>query len=351
MPDLDLYVIHNLNRRATSPELAAQLTARLNTAPDQITRQRLDIARSILGDPQRRVQYDAMLADPAAPTITEQTLAALSGFGTTAPGSRVPGLLSSSKTRLLTLAAAVLGLVVIIVVTVVSCGSDSTSIPVGADGVTTTAATAGDAAPDCKRWTNKSVSSASWASGARKAPRAILVLTDAYALPSAFAPLSDPSRSSDVNFGGGVPFMVPTLTQFQNRDVGVYAYEKKSSKYDSDGYPDAVLHAATLAQDGKLVSEKTYTAATGRELPKPFDLAQDVEEGYYRVEAASGVTIPSAAAGDKAHKNYVWALPDAFDENVVWVLARGSDKLYKAGLYGVVSGVEAVVPLVDKCAK
>lgn len=353
MSDLDLYAIHGLDRRAPSEALAAQLTAQLNGAGDQLTRQRIDIARSILGDPQRRARYDAQLADPAAPPITEQTLATVSGLGTTAPGSSAPGLLSSPKTRLLALAAAVLGLVVIIVVSAVSCGSDSTgtSAPVGADSATTTDTTSGDTTSACTRWTNKSVSSASWASGASKAPRAVIVLTDAYALPSAFAPLTDPSRSTSVNFGSGVPFTEPALTQFQNKDVVVYAYEKKTSKYDSSGYPDAVLHAATFAQDGKLVSEKTYSAAQRRDLPEAFDLARDVKEGYYRVEAASGVTIPSAADGDKEHKKYVWALPDAFDENVVWVLVRGSDKLYKAGLYGVVSGVEAVVPLVDKCAK
>lgn len=67
MSDLNLYDIHHLDRSAPSPELAAQLTAQLNAATEQLARQRIDAARAILGDPQRRQAYDAQLADPQAP--------------------------------------------------------------------------------------------------------------------------------------------------------------------------------------------------------------------------------------------------------------------------------------------
>ena len=43
----------------------AGLTAQLNAAGDPVARQRLDVARAVLGDPARRTRYDAMLADPA----------------------------------------------------------------------------------------------------------------------------------------------------------------------------------------------------------------------------------------------------------------------------------------------
>lgn len=117
MSDLDLYVIHNLDRRAPSPDLAAQLTAQLNTATDQITRQRLDVARTILGDPQRRQAYDAQLSDPQAPPITEATLAALAGRPTPAQAKPAP----FAQPRVLAAVAAALGVLLVIVVSAVAC--------------------------------------------------------------------------------------------------------------------------------------------------------------------------------------------------------------------------------------
>ena len=82
MPDsIDLYVIHRLDRRQPPEALAAQLTDELSrTDPrDTVTRSRIETARAVLGDPQRRAAYDQQLDDPATPPITEQTLASLSG--------------------------------------------------------------------------------------------------------------------------------------------------------------------------------------------------------------------------------------------------------------------------------
>ncbi|GAC80861.1 Cutinase [Gordonia malaquae] len=78
---IDLYRVYGLDRRQTPATLAAQLTAQLNaTDPrDALSRRRIDTARAILGDPARRAHYDAALADPAAPTIGEQSLAFIAG--------------------------------------------------------------------------------------------------------------------------------------------------------------------------------------------------------------------------------------------------------------------------------
>ncbi|MGI6795726.1 hypothetical protein [Gordonia sihwensis] len=142
MPDLDLYAIHGLDRSAPSQALAAQLTAQLNTAPDPLARQRIDTARTILGDPQRRARYDAQLSDPAAPPITEATLAAIAGRPVAAEPSGMSAAFSQPNVRLAAIAAAVLGLVLIIVISAVSCGGgDDSSGPattVGADGSMTT---------------------------------------------------------------------------------------------------------------------------------------------------------------------------------------------------------------------
>ena len=76
---IDLYAIYQLDRRQPPEALAAALTTALNaTDPrDTLTCNRIDTARAILGDPQRRARYDAALADPNAPTLDEAALAAI----------------------------------------------------------------------------------------------------------------------------------------------------------------------------------------------------------------------------------------------------------------------------------
>ncbi|MFM9378584.1 hypothetical protein [Gordonia sp. VNK21] len=125
MSDLDLYLIHNLDRSAPSQALAAQLTAQLNGATDPVQRQRLDTARAILGDPQRRQVYDAQLSDPAAPPITEQTLAALAGSPAPVVQAKPAPF---ARPRVLAALAAFLGVLLIVVISAVACsGSDDDS--------------------------------------------------------------------------------------------------------------------------------------------------------------------------------------------------------------------------------
>ncbi|MGB3605331.1 MAG: hypothetical protein WBA38_17470 [Gordonia sp. (in: high G+C Gram-positive bacteria)] len=124
MSDLDLYAIHGLDRRVPSPELAAQLTSQLNAAADPVARQRLDIARSILGDPQRRARYDAQLSDPQAPPITERVLAALAGR----PAPVQAKSSAFARPRVLAALAAFLGVLLIVVISAVACsGGDDDS--------------------------------------------------------------------------------------------------------------------------------------------------------------------------------------------------------------------------------
>ncbi|GAC80862.1 hypothetical protein SAMN04488550_0574 [Gordonia malaquae] len=68
MPHIDLYAAHALDRSQTCADFAAQLTAQLDTVDhyDTTTRGRIETARRILGDQQRRAAYDALLTDPAA---------------------------------------------------------------------------------------------------------------------------------------------------------------------------------------------------------------------------------------------------------------------------------------------
>ncbi|WP_270484842.1 hypothetical protein [Gordonia jacobaea] len=138
MPDIDLYVIHKLDRRQPPEALAAQLTAELNrTDPrDSLTRSRIETARVILGDPARRTQYDQQLNDPSAPAITEATLAQLSGrTAPTAPRRSV-----TARPLAIVAAATVVLLVIGIVLVVTLTGGDD-------DKDTTTAQNPGTSQP------------------------------------------------------------------------------------------------------------------------------------------------------------------------------------------------------------
>lgn len=126
MSDLDLYAIHGLDRQAPSDVLAAQLTSQLAATSDPLARQRLDVARAILGDPQRRQAYDAQLSDPAAPPITEAALAALAGRP--APVQAKSSVFA--QPRVLGVITAALGVLLIVVISAVACSGgddDSTS--------------------------------------------------------------------------------------------------------------------------------------------------------------------------------------------------------------------------------
>ncbi|GAA1085139.1 hypothetical protein [Tsukamurella spumae] len=128
---IDLYAIYGLDRRQPPEALAAALTAALNaTDPrDQLTRNRIDTARAILGDPARRARYDAALADPNAPTIDESALAAIAGRPVPAavPKPGLAGAFAGRQVRILSAVTAALALVLVIGVTAVACSiGDST---------------------------------------------------------------------------------------------------------------------------------------------------------------------------------------------------------------------------------
>lgn len=330
MPDLNLYDIHHLARSAPSPELAAQLTAQLNAATDPVARQRLDVARAILGDPARRARYDAQLADPAAPPITEAILADLAGRP--APVQARP----FAQPRVMAALAASLGVLLVVVISAVACsgGDDNRSTStVGADGSTTTAASGAD---DYTCWVDdrEKLGNAAWlddwTANGRKQPHRVLVLTKAIDLPAQFASLAadTDSRGSGIFPDRGWPTPANRLVQFQDKNVGVVAEPKVDRRWSE------VAYLAIVDQDGKIVSTAEYTQKNKYDFPQQFDRAEKAAYGYYRVEASDGITIPATANGNEKNMNYVTSvLPDAFDKRKFWVLMRGSDKLYQAGLY------------------
>ncbi|UZF54061.1 hypothetical protein LH935_14945 [Gordonia polyisoprenivorans] len=350
MPDLDLYSIYGLDRRQPPAQLAAQLTAQLNaTDPrNQLTRSRIETARAIVGDPQRRAAYDRQLDDPQAPPITEATLAALAGRpAPTAP--RSGGLATAFRSRqvqVLAGVAAVLVVVLVIVIVAVTAGgggdsdkplAGSTSTA-GSHGRTTTTA-----APNCQRLevdsSNVNLNKAVWRSG-DPSPSAALVLTNAYDLPAQFAPMSTRTKA----FAGAVwPFGSGGLTQYQDHNIGVQLPHEARSNADN------TMDLAVVSPDGRLVSTASYDEASADRVPEPSDLVAKQWTGYFQVVATAGIDIPAAAAGNVPHVNYTLSLlPDAYDAKTIWVLMRGSSKLYRSALYAT-DDANSLVSHLDEC--
>lgn len=91
MSKIDLYIAHSLDREATCLELAQTLTAQLDSLDqyDTVNRGRVETARAIIGDPQRRQVYDALLAD-AASHVDEPVLASIATGAPSAPSAPTP---------------------------------------------------------------------------------------------------------------------------------------------------------------------------------------------------------------------------------------------------------------------
>ncbi|OBA38997.1 hypothetical protein [Gordonia sp. 852002-51296_SCH5728562-b] len=342
MPHIDLYLIYDLGRQQPPEALAAALTTQLNATDPRntLSRNRIETARAILGDPQRRARYDAALADPAAPVLDEQALAQIAGRTVTAPAHKpsLAAVFADPRARII---AGIAGAVVAVVLVVVIVTVVATSGGAGHDKESTAAAPSGrpaarnDATFEC--WVDKTddnLQFASWnnvpGGSDRRQPSRVMMLTRATVLPSQFAQLA---AGEDIQWGLGSPVLtglpVNGITQFQDKRIGVVSSPPVTTNDDG---------SATLAivdQNGTLVSTTTYTDANKAGAPTRFDLArQRLTGGYYRIEAQNGVVIPAAAQGTK--QNMVYAntiLPDAFDDSTLWLMMRGSSNLYKATLY------------------
>src|SRR5699024_12841791 len=71
MAHYDLYQALNLDRSKAPDEISAELSERLekNELDNIGGREEVEIARAILGDPQKRTAYDSRLDDPNAPEV------------------------------------------------------------------------------------------------------------------------------------------------------------------------------------------------------------------------------------------------------------------------------------------
>ncbi|ANI91221.1 hypothetical protein [Dietzia timorensis] len=317
MPQPTYYEVLGLDPRASSPDLAQQLTHQLTQAPPGPGRQYIEQARAVLCDEGKRRHYDARLNDPQAPAWTPNELHELA---LTAPTPARTGLVAAfAETRVKVLSGVVAGLALIlaIAVTAVACsGSDGGLSPTASDGsVQSSAQTSGDSDQVCRPARGRAVWNAEWEK--EKRPDYLLKLTAQTDLPSEVAQkLSNPRLASGLKF----------MTQYQDKTIGVGEVNSTIggpavyvAQYDADG---ALVKLHTIRQQSDTTA-----------MPTPFDQAEDISGGYMRVQA-DGVEIPSEANGVEATQQYVVnALPDAFDRSKVWVLLRGGTKLYRGTLY------------------
>lgn len=328
MPDIDLYLIHELDRRQPPESLAAQLTAELNrTDPrDTVMRSRIETARVILGDPERRARYDRQLDDTAAPEITEQTLAQLSGR----PAPTAPRrTLSKPVAAFVAITAVVVVIALVgIVVALVNSGGDDKS--------TTNAANPGAGQSSAFRcWVDETSSryenidglrqakwDETWTRNGTRQPSRVVMLTDAYDLPPQLSSLV--TQVTDLSD----PIDSVKLTQYADKNVGVGAGRLGANAVNAPANETLSI----FDQTGQVVSTTTYTGQTFGDQPTAIETASAY--GYYRIEAKSGIVVPAAAKGQQKNQTAALSiLRDQFDDTRLWVLLLGGTKLYHATLY------------------
>ena len=327
MPDIDLYQIYRLDRSQPPQSLAAALTDQLSRVDprDTLMRNRIETARAILGDPQRRVAYDARLGDPSAPPIAEGDLARIAGRPMpAAPRPSLREQFASTQVKIVGAVTAALALVLVVAITAVACsgGSDDDASTATSGDASTANSSSSGSGSECEVLSNSKLEYAKWST---RTPTRTIVLDKAFDLPAEFDGLS---TYTDAVAGGG-------LTQYQDHSIGV-RYDTKARGFGYMTPTDSVEYAAVVSPDGRVISVQRKSPDdnnTPLNLPPKSDLRNDPTYGYFSVAAAdgSGITIPAAAAGNKPRMNYVLtALADAYDENAVWVLLRGSADLFKA---------------------
>lgn len=89
MAHYDLYQALNLDRSKAPDEISAELSERLekNELDNIGGREEVEIARAILGDPQKRTTYDSRLDDPNAPEVDVNALRQLAAADFSAPAA------------------------------------------------------------------------------------------------------------------------------------------------------------------------------------------------------------------------------------------------------------------------
>ncbi|EGD57136.1 hypothetical protein [Gordonia neofelifaecis] len=316
---VDYYQALALNPSATSEALLPALNQRVALSPPGPERAYAEQARAVLADPGKRRVYDQRLHNPHAKPWTPQELHELAVAQSTRSATGFLAQLKTAPTRILATVAGVLLVGLVVIIVAVSCTgggtTDVASNPDASNSKPDANTGAGDAS--CEQIQGSLVEKAAWTRGD---PGYAVVLTQATDLPTPIATGLAESNFDGLGTGG-------KLGQLQDKGVFVVI--------DAWFNRDMTDHAAVFSADGTLrESLKRPTMSSGpANWPKSFDLEKDDTHGYHHITAGQGVQIPAEAGGTKPGQTYALAiLPDAFDDDVVWVLLRGGKQLYKGTL-------------------
>lgn len=335
MPGIDLYAIYSLDRGQPPEVLAARLTDALNRSDsrDELTRSRIETARAILGDPVRRARYDAQLADPSAPPITERALAEIAGRPVpTAPRTGLAAAFASTQTRLLAGVAIVLAVVLVVVVAVLA-GGDNGDDATQASRRDTTSASPSDtvessasssSASGDDRWNCRPVPADEVYDALNEAvPSATFVIERTVDLPPTFSGLSRVVNNNAIG----------DLSEYRETHnyEGLTALADGSVAVTLNQPPQTVLNlyrqeraaVAVVTPDGN-VTDRGVVAANAR--------PQGASDDHYQIAARPQIAGLPADYTDYGGR-MLSAINSTTESSVVFALLPKSDKLYIGGLF------------------
>ena len=319
---VDYYSALGLNPASPAHALLAQLSHRIAQTTIGPERHLMEQARAILGDPEKKQVYDTRLRDPQAPPWTPAELHELAIAQSTRSATGLLAQLKAAPTRILTAVAGGLLIVLVVVITAVSCTGGSSDVANGDNPASGADEGPESSAPShadkvtCDLISTKLIGKAAWL-GSNSRPDYAVVVTHAFDVPSPLGPdIAKVTDADTSNLG---------INQYQNKSIGIHATYR----------PDRVVFQreaviATFTPDGRLISTKKYPALG---TPPAFDLQISERTHYHQIVAVDGITIPAGAGGTEPGQTYALSMrPDAFDHESVWMLLRGGDKLYKGTL-------------------
>lgn len=329
MPELgpnqptNYYHALGLDPAAPHDELLAQLQQRIALTPPGPERGYAEQARAVLADLGKRRIYDQRLHNPNANPWTPGELHELAIAQPSRPAaSGIGAQFAAIPRRILATVAGALLVVLIVIVTAVSCASGSSDVASGDNPASGADEGPGSLAPSnadkvtCDLISTKLIGKAAWL-GSNSRPDYAVVVTHAFDVPSPLGPdIAKVTDADTSNLG---------INQYQDKSIGIHATYR----------PDRVVFqreavVATYTPDGHLISTKKYPALG---TPPAFDLQISERTHYHQIVAVDGITIPAGAGGTEPGQTYALSMrPDAFDHEAVWMLLRGGNKLYKGTL-------------------
>ncbi|KJR05083.1 hypothetical protein [Gordonia sihwensis] len=320
-PHVDYYATFGLQPASPPHALMTQLSHRIAQTPPGPERHLMEQARAILGDVGKKQVYDRRLTNTYAKPWTSQELHDLAMAPSSRPASSggLAATIAAIPRRVLAAVAGGLAILLVLIITLASCTGGGGDTPVAGDSAApgSKRSGSGSSSATCDKAPSTVVEKAKWSRSGTPVTGYAVVLTSAHDVPSPIDTDLAAVQANSTGFQG-----TRLLVQYQDKNIGLV-------------WPGRdVTRVATFAPDGSQVSNKSYEGPRYKvDLPLTFDLQQRDHAGYFHIVASDSIQIPAAASGTEDGQQYaINLMGDAFDKEVVWVLLRGGDKLYKGTL-------------------